>query len=174
MPCHAACGILVTNQGWNPCPLQCKGRDLTTGPPAKSWYYIILNAYFHCVISFCVCVTWFVFFFHYHHHGISQVFKVLVAQLCLTFCDPMDCSLPGSSVHGILQARIVEWVAISFSKDSSWSRDRTWSSALQVESLPLSCLGSTRCLNGSCNFPNCFHLGCSSHITSYRISQETK
>ena len=38
----------------------------------------------------------------------------LVAQLCLTLCDPMDYSLPGSSVHGILQARILEWVAISF------------------------------------------------------------
>ena len=36
-----------------------------------------------------------------------------VAQSCLTFCDPMDCSPPGSSVHGILQARVVEWVAIS-------------------------------------------------------------
>ena len=40
---------------------------------------------------------------------------VLVAQSCLTLCDPMDCSPPGSSVHGILQARILEWVAISFS-----------------------------------------------------------
>ena len=39
-------------------------------------------------------------------------------QLCLTFCDPMDCSLPGSSVHGILQARILEWVATPFSKGS--------------------------------------------------------
>ena len=39
---------------------------------------------------------------------------VLVAQLCLTLCDPMDCSPPGSFVHGILQARILEWVAISF------------------------------------------------------------
>ena len=39
-----------------------------------------------------------------------------VAQECLTVCDPMDCSLPGSSVHGIFQARILEWVAISFSK----------------------------------------------------------
>ena len=42
-----------------------------------------------------------------------------VAQLCLTLCNPMDCSLPGSSVHGILQARIPEWVAISFSRGSS-------------------------------------------------------
>ena len=40
---------------------------------------------------------------------------VLVAQLCLTLCNPMDCSLPDSSVHGILQARILEWVAIFFS-----------------------------------------------------------
>ena len=40
-----------------------------------------------------------------------------VAQSCLTLCDPMDCSLPGSSVHGIFQARVLEWVAISFSED---------------------------------------------------------
>ena len=38
-----------------------------------------------------------------------------VTQLCLTLCDPMDCSLPGSSVRGIFQARVLEWVAISFS-----------------------------------------------------------
>ena len=49
----------------------------------------------------------------------------LVAHLCPTFCDPVDCNQPGSSVHGILQARILEWVAFSFSRGSSWSRDRT-------------------------------------------------
>ena len=38
----------------------------------------------------------------------------LVAKLCVTLCDPMDCSLPGSTVHGISQARILEWAAISF------------------------------------------------------------
>ena len=42
-----------------------------------------------------------------------------VAQSCLTLCDPVDCSPPGSSIHGILQARILEWVAISFSRGSS-------------------------------------------------------
>ena len=47
-----------------------------------------------------------------------------VAQSCLTLCDPVDCSLPGSSIHGILQARILEWVAISFSRGSSWLRDQ--------------------------------------------------
>ena len=48
-----------------------------------------------------------------------------VAQLCLTLCDPMDCSLPGSSVHEIFQARVLEWVAISSSRGSSQPRDRT-------------------------------------------------
>ena len=48
-----------------------------------------------------------------------------VAQSCPTLCHPVDCSPPGSSVHGILQARILEWVAISFSRGSSWPRDRT-------------------------------------------------
>ena len=42
-----------------------------------------------------------------------------VAQSCPTLCDPMDCSLPGSSVHGIFQARVLEWIAISFSRVSS-------------------------------------------------------
>ena len=51
--------------------------------------------------------------------------KVSVAQLCLTFCDPMDCSLPNSSVHRVLHARILEWVAIPFSRGSSQPRDQT-------------------------------------------------
>ena len=49
----------------------------------------------------------------------------LVAQSCLTLCDPMNCSPSGSSVHGILQARILEWVAMPFSRGSSQSRDWT-------------------------------------------------
>ena len=49
-----------------------------------------------------------------------------VTQSCLTLWDPMDCSLPGSSVHGIFQARVLEWVAISFSRGSSWPRDQNW------------------------------------------------
>ena len=50
---------------------------------------------------------------------------LLVTQSCWILCDPMDCSPPGSSVHGILQARILEWVAIPFSRGSSRPRDRT-------------------------------------------------
>ena len=52
------------------------------------------------------------------------------AQLCLTPCDPMDSSPPGSAVHGILQARIVEWVTISSSRGSSWPRDQNFLSCI--------------------------------------------
>ena len=54
----------------------------------------------------------------------------LVAKSCLTFCDFMDYSLPGSSLPGISQAKILEWVAISFSRGSSWRRDWTWVSCI--------------------------------------------
>ena len=50
---------------------------------------------------------------------------VLVTQSCPTLCNPMDCSPPGSSVHGIFQARLLEWVAISFSRGSPQPRNRT-------------------------------------------------
>ena len=67
-------------------------------------------------------------------------------QLCTALCDPMDCSPSGSSVHGILQARILEWVAIPFSKGSSWPRDRTHTSYVSYIGrqilYPLSHLGS--------------------------------
>ena len=53
-------------------------------------------------------------------HYLAKLF-----QSCLTLCDPMDHSPPGSSVYGILQARTLEWVAISFSRGSSRPRDRT-------------------------------------------------
>ena len=61
---------------------------------------------------------------------------VLVAQSCPTLCDPMDCSPPGSSVHGIYQTRILQLVAIPFYRVSSQPRDETRSPVLQVESLP--------------------------------------
>ena len=51
--------------------------------------------------------------------------SVSVTQSCPAVCDPMDCSLPGSSVHGILQARTLQWIAISSSRGSSWPRDWT-------------------------------------------------
>ena len=56
-------------------------------------------------------------------------------QSFLTLCDPMDCSLPGSSVHGILQVRILEWIAISFSSGLPDPEIKPWSPALQANAL---------------------------------------
>ena len=63
------------------------------------------------------------------HSFLSKV-KVLVVQSCPTICDTMDCSRPGSSVRGILQARILEWGAIPFSRGSSRLRNWTWVSCI--------------------------------------------
>ena len=59
------------------------------------------------------------------NHLILQWRKKDSAKSCPSSCDPMDCSLSGSSVHGILQGRTLEWVAIVFSRGSSWPRTRT-------------------------------------------------
>ena len=58
---------------------------------------------------------------------------VLVLESCVTLCGPVDCSPPGSSVQGISQARILEWVAISFSRGSSWPGDRIHVSCMAGE-----------------------------------------
>ena len=55
---------------------------------------------------------------------------LLVVQLCPTVCDPIDCSLPGSSVHGILQARKLEWVVILFSRESAQLRNQSQDSCI--------------------------------------------
>ena len=59
-----------------------------------------------------------------------------VAQSCPTLCNPMDCRPPGSSIHGIFQGRILEWVAISFSRRSSRPRDWTQVSHIVADALP--------------------------------------
>ena len=59
-----------------------------------------------------------------------------VAQLCLALCNPMDCSPPGFSVHVILQARILEWVAVPISGDLLSPEIESRSPALQADSLP--------------------------------------
>ena len=65
------------------------------------------------------------FFFFYFFYPEVKV-EVLVAQTCPTLWDPMDCSLPGSSAHGILQSRKLEWVAIAISFSRGFSRPRDW------------------------------------------------
>ena len=73
--------------------------------------------------------------------------NVKLAQSCLTSCDSMDCKLPGSSVHRILQARILEWVAFPFSRRSSQPRDRTQVSHITGGFFTMSHQGSTRILS---------------------------
>ena len=67
-------------------------------------------------------------------HREDNYTKVLVTQSCSTLCDLMDCSLPDSAVHGILQERILEWIAIPLSKGSS--QPRRSNPGLQANSLP--------------------------------------
>ena len=91
--------------------------------------------------------------------GVDLMLHTKLLQSCQTLCDPRDCTFPGSSVHGILQARILEWVAISFSRRSSLPRDRTlhlqhllhW----QVDYLPLAPPGkSSACPQMVTNVPS--------------------
>ena len=67
---------------------------------------------------------------HLAHRMHCLLACVFVTQSCLTLCHPVDCSPPDSSVHGILQVRILEWVAIPFSRGSSQPRDWTWLSCI--------------------------------------------
>ena len=82
---------------------------------------ILLDFFFHMCVCVCVCV-------YIHAQSFSYVW----------LCDPMACSLPGSSVHGIFLISILEQVAISSSRRSSWPRDQTWVSCTGGRSIYLS------------------------------------
>ena len=88
-----------------------------------TYKYIHICIYHIVVFIICIYITH--AYTHTHIHRKRHLFQGLkvkeseFTQLCPTHCDPMDCSLPGSSIHGIFQARILEWVAISFSRGSS-------------------------------------------------------
>ena len=92
----------------------------------SSLSHSIVFLYFFALITEAF-LSLFAFLWNSYHVPCDKVKnekKVLVAQSCLTLCDPVDCSSPpGSSVHGILQAIILEWVAIPFSEGYSQSRD---------------------------------------------------
>ena len=62
--------------------------------------------------------------------------SVLVPQSCPTLCNPVDCSPLDSSVHRILQARVLKWIAIPISRGSPGPRDQSWAFVLQMDSLP--------------------------------------
>ena len=79
---------------------------------SRVWDFKVIPSLVDCTVTiFVLCGVW-------------------VTQSCPTLCDPMDYSPPGSSVHGILQERIVEWVAIPFFRESSRPRDQTWVSCI--------------------------------------------
>ena len=65
----------------------------------------------------------------YHSETICTLWSE-VAQSCPTLCDPMDYSLPGFSIHRIFQARVLEWVAIYFTRGSTWHKDQIWVSRI--------------------------------------------
>ena len=75
--------------------------------------------------------TFLVMLFELHSDGESESVRVFIPQPCPTLCNPMDYSPPGSSVQWISQARILEWVAIPFSRGSSWPRDQSWISCIR-------------------------------------------
>ena len=72
--------------------------------------------YFHIYFPLCFLALKYIFYKFYNVVLISTVSEVKVAESCLTLCDSMDCSPPGASIHGLLQARLLEWVAVFFSK----------------------------------------------------------
>ena len=100
-----------------------------------TFYFLFLTSTFcfDSPWSFFVCLFWFnsrhwsFLFFKFSSTERFRVvgIKMLVAPSCSTLCNPVDSNLPGSLVHGIFQARILEWVAIPFSRGSSRPRDQT-------------------------------------------------
>ena len=83
---------------------------------------------------------------HHVAYNVYMKVKVLVAQSCLTLCDPMDCSPPSYSVHGILQARILQWLAISCFRGFSWSRGWTQVSCTAGRFFTIWAIGVAQCI----------------------------
>ena len=92
----------------------------------------------HCIFFICLFSLWFLSSMFYSSLSTGLLRRplvdlslkvkseVLVPQSCPTLCNPIDCGLKGSFLHEILQARILEWIAIPFSRGSSWPRDQIW------------------------------------------------
>ena len=94
---------MTSEGGWGPLPV---------GPQVEKAQLIIPLRSHHIIITGLCCLP------------------AKLLQSCPTLCNPMDCSPPGSSVHGILHARVLEWVALPSSKGSSWPRVWTWVSCI--------------------------------------------
>ena len=127
----------------------------------------------HPVLSFPLLLTWLWF-----RSPLSLIWKneVKISLSCVQLCNPMDCSPPGYSVHEILQARILEWVAIPFSRESSKPRDQTWVSCIAGRFITITGSDGKNPYLGSCK---CFLLGtlplwyCSLKTTSLPEKSQT-
>ena len=117
-----------------------KTRNFKMSPVSSTWKertYSRKHSYsFLLWVELCPLTPKFICWNCYTQYHKSEV---EVTQSCLTFCDPMDCSLPGSSVHGIFQARILDWVVISYSRGSSWPRDWTHASYVSCTGRQILC-----------------------------------
>ena len=100
--------------------------------PTQRWNPCLLLGTLETCVCMYVCVCVYIYIFHTSREILITDFlknlfliccfyeKVLVTQFYLTLCDPKDSNLPGSSVHGISQARILEWIAIPLSRNQTW------------------------------------------------------
>ena len=101
-----------------------KGNKLTVHKAVAKTFY--LASYLRSILLYFFLVL----LYKFDSESTFQNYAILetetFAQSCPTLCDPMDCSPPVSSVHGILQARILEWVAIPFSREAPRPKGQTW------------------------------------------------
>ena len=90
------------------------------------------------------------YYYYYYYYFTSEFLCAKSLQFCFTLCDPMGCNLPGSSVHGILQAKILEWFAVPSSRRSSWPKGWTHVSYIylhwQMHSFPFRPPGKLSCV----------------------------
>ena len=119
-PTHSRFSIRLPPQGRGTCPGE-------KAPVARCSFCFC----FFLNLRVCVCYLFLIEGRLLYNIGlISSIQQHELAMLCLTLCDPLDRSLPGSSVHGILQARILEWVAMPSFRGSSQPRDGAWVSCI--------------------------------------------
>ena len=128
---------MKTSQPWNKRLIELETIKMTLVRPSMTNLEMTVRA--DCAVSACSPLPLSIkVLAHWLSVGWSQLWTdgdALTSICCLvakrvTLCDPMDCSLPDSSVHGIFQARILGWVAISFCKESFWGRDWTHTSCI--------------------------------------------
>ena len=118
---HNACGVLVPRPGIEPMPPTVAARSPNHWATRKvpAWLFKQQGWRGKSHLPWVGWERW------WGAGRGNQSVKVLVSQSCPTLCNPVDCTQPGSSVHGIFQARTLEWVAIPFSRASFLPKDQT-------------------------------------------------